>query len=105
MQVATHSAVLLFDMLKLNTLPAVNKCLSSLLQDSGIIKLGCRLSDDVSKLHKSYPDMQAFQQAEALLDLTGPWTLYMQKNNAQVWLCFAQRGYLHLQSLHISSYI
>ena len=30
--------------------------------------------------------MHAFQDAVALLDLTGPWTMYMQENNHQVWL-------------------
>lgn len=83
-QVATHSAVLLLDMPKLKGSEALDQCLSSLLQNAGIIKLGCRLSDDVTKLHRSYPDMQAFQEAVALLDLTGPWTMYMQENNDQV---------------------
>ena len=86
MQVATHSQVLLFDMLRLQESQALDTCLTSLLQSSSIVKLGCRLSDDVSKLHRSYPGMQAFQQALALLDLTGPWSLYMQTYNSQVSL-------------------
>ena len=71
---------------KLKGSEALDQCLSFLLQNAGIIKLGCRLSDDVTKLHRSYPDMQAFQGAVALLDLTSPWTMYMQENNDQVWL-------------------
>ena len=71
---------------KLKGSQALDQCLSSLLQNAGIIKLGCRLSDDVTKLHRSYPDMQAFREARALLDLTGPWTMYMQENNDRVWL-------------------
>ena len=86
MLVATHSQVLLFDMLRLQESQALDTCLTSLLQSSSVVKLGCRLSDDVSKLHRSYPGMQAFQQAEALLDLTGPWSLYMQTYNSQVSL-------------------
>lgn len=85
-QVATHSAVLLFDMPKLKGSQALDRCLSSLLQNAGIIKLGCRLLDDVTKLYRSYPDMQAFREAQGLLDLTGPWTMYMQENQDQVWL-------------------
>ncbi|KAL0033286.1 hypothetical protein WJX77_001863 [Trebouxia sp. C0004] len=83
LQVATHSWVLLFDMLRLQKSQALDTCLATLLQSSSIVKLGCRLSDDVSKLHRSYPGMQAFQQALALLDLTGPWSLYMQTYNSQ----------------------
>ena len=95
-QVATHSAVLLFDMPKLKGSQALDQCLSSLLQNAGIIKLGCRLSDDVTKLHRSYQDMQAFRTAQALLDLTGPWTMYMQENNEQVW---HRAGFLHMLCL------
>ena len=86
MQVATRSHVLLFDMLRLQESQALDICLTTLLQSSSVVKLGCRLSDDVSKLHRSYPGMQAFQQALALLDLTGPWSLYMQTYNSQVSL-------------------
>ena len=83
-QVATHSTILLVDMLNLHTSAALNKCLSTMLRDAGILKLGCRLSDDINQLHRSYPDMEAFQSAEALLDLTPAWTLYMQEHNDQV---------------------
>lgn len=83
-QVATHSTVLLIDMIKLHKSSALDKCLCTLLQDAGICKLGCRLSDDINQLHRSYPDMEAFQSAEALLDLTSPWTLCMQEHNDQV---------------------
>ena len=86
MQVATHNDVLLFDMLRLQESQALDICLTTLLQSSSVVKLGCRLSDDMSKLHRSYPGMQAFQQALALLDLTGPWSLYMQTYNRQVSL-------------------
>ena len=84
MQVATPTAVLLVDMLKLHTSDALNLCLTSLMHDATIIKLGCRLSDDLEQLHRSYPHMQAFQQAAACLDLSSPWTEYMQKHNEQV---------------------
>lgn len=100
MQVATNSQVLLFDMLRLQDSQALDTCLTSLLQSSSIVKLGCRLSDDVSKLHRSYPGMQAFQQALALLDLTGPWSLYMQTYNSQVSLVtglLQQRSAGHMQ--------
>ena len=95
-QVATHSAVLLFDMLKLNTSAALDECLSNLLHSTAILKLGCRLSDDVTKLHRSYPDMLAFQKAEALLDLTGPWTLYMHEHNHQVCVAMVNRTHMRL---------
>ncbi len=100
MQVATHSHVLLFDMLRLQDSQALDTCLTSLLQSSSIVKLGCRLLDDVSKLHRSYPGMQAFQQALALLDVTGPWSLYMQTYNSQVSLVtglLQQRSAGHMQ--------
>lgn len=84
MQVATPSQVLLIDMLRLHGSQALDECLTALLQSSSITKLGCCLSDDVSKLHRSYPGMQAFQTAVALLDLTRPWSLYMQTYNPQV---------------------
>lgn len=84
MQVATHSEVLLIDMLGLHGNQALDDCLSFLLQSSHITKLGCRLSDDLNKLHRSYPDMQAFKHGATLLDLTAPWTLYMQAYNSRV---------------------
>ncbi|KAL0026716.1 hypothetical protein WJX79_006852 [Trebouxia sp. C0005] len=46
LQVATHSQVLLFDMLRLQESQALDTCLTTLLQSSSVVKLGCRLSDD-----------------------------------------------------------
>ena len=45
------------------------------MQNHAVVKLGCQLSDDMSKLHRSYPQMQAFQHAVSLVNLPGPWRL------------------------------
>ena len=49
------------------------------MQDSGIVKLGCQLSDDMSKLNRSYPHMQAFQHATALLNVPRLWVQHAQR--------------------------
>ena len=50
------------------------------------MKLGCQLSDDMSKLHRSYPQMQAFQHAVSLVNLPGPWLLQQELGAVKVKL-------------------
>ena len=76
MQIASHSQVWVIDLIRLHSSSFLDQVLSTLMQSSTVIKLGCQVSDDVSKLHKSYPQMQAFLHAVSLLNVPGPWSLH-----------------------------
>lgn len=84
LQIASRSAVWLVDLISLHGSRQLDQSLSRLMQNSAIIKLGCQLSGDMSKLHRSYPQMQAFQHASALLDIPGPWNVHQQLSSKKV---------------------
>ncbi|KAK9829035.1 hypothetical protein WJX72_003549 [[Myrmecia] bisecta] len=83
LQVASRTHVFVIDLIRLHNSPALDACLAGLLQSEGVLKLGCALAGDLKKVAASYPHLGAFQSATRMLDLTGPWRLYMAATDRQ----------------------
>lgn len=70
-QVASHKTVVLFDLLTLcqHHAAALDACLSPLLSDGALLKLGFEVAGDLSKLASSWPSVPAFRVVAGVLDL------------------------------------
>lgn len=78
MQVATATEVFLFDLIALQSEPALGECLQHSWQDPGVMILGFELSGDLSKLATSCAAMEAFRRATNVLDIKSLWLEWAQ---------------------------
>lgn len=82
MQVAARDEVFLFDLLSPlapDTKHALDSCLLQLLSSRQVMKLGFDLTEDLRKLARSRPDLQAFRITENILDLKHTWPIWLQQ--------------------------
>ena len=84
LQVASRTEIVIFDLYKLNSSPTLDKALTTIFQNDGILKLGCGVGDDIKNAAKSYSHMAAFKQVRGVVNLQTLFSRHVQATGLQV---------------------